>query len=103
MKQEADIADRELRDLADFFVTEVALKFEVHDFTLILRQGFDESKNLTYRFALFELGINADIGLFEWSHPRLPFAHIEGEVPADGEKPLDEVPVDFRSLFPAQP
>ena len=102
MKQEADIADRQFRDLADFFVTEVTLKFEVHDFTLILRQGLNQPKDLSDGFLLFEIGIDTDLGVFKRGHASLPFSRIEGEIAANREEPLDQVSFDLCLGFAAQ-
>lgn len=103
MNQQTDVAHRQLRDLADFLVTEIALKLQIDHFALVLRQAFNHPEDFADGFPLFEIRIDADFGVFEWSHAGLPFARVKGEISANSEKPLGNVTGKFRRFFAAQP
>jgi hypothetical protein len=102
MKQQPDVADRQLRDFADLLVTEIALKLQVDDFALVFRQVFDESEDFAGGFFLFEIRIETDFCVLKWRHASLSFPSIEGEVPANGKEPLRDVTAHFCGAFTAE-
>ena len=83
MKKEANVADGERGDLADFLVTEVALELQINHFPLVLGQFFQQAKNLANRFSSFDVGFDADLYVLKRGQPGLPFPRVEGEVAAD--------------------
>jgi hypothetical protein len=102
MKQQADVADRQFCDFADLLVTEIALKLQVDDFTLVFRQVFDETEDFAGGLFLLEIRIATDFCVLKWRHASLSFPSIEGEVPANGKEPLRHVTAQFGGAFTAE-
>jgi hypothetical protein len=103
MNQQTDVPDRKFCDFGDFLIAEIALKLQNHHFALVLRQPFQHAEDLAGGFPLFEMGIDADFGIFEGSHAGLLFARVEGEIAANREEPLSDVTTDLHPVFAAQP
>src|SRR5437763_1399328 len=98
MNQEADVADGQFRDFANFLVAEVAMKFQIDDLALIFRKGFQDAEHLTHSFAVFERvgrGRRVDPdSVAEWGHAVLLLSNVECEIATYGEQPLREMAVD---------
>ena len=58
-------------------------------------------EDFAYGFFPFKIRIDANVGIEERGHASLPFTRIEGEVAANGKKPLGNVPVDLGWVLPA--
>jgi hypothetical protein len=63
---------------------------------------FHEPEDFADRFLLFEIGVEADVGIVNWSHASLSLSSVEGEIAADGKKPLRNVSADFFAILAAQ-
>jgi len=91
MKEKSNVADRELGDLADFLVAQVALELEMNDFALVARERLDDFQDPAERLArvmsFVEVAGHGDRIVLEAGHLHagglLP--RIEREVPAHGE------------------
>src|SRR6188472_2584149 len=70
MNEKSDVGDRQLGDVADLLVAEIALEFQVDDFALILRQGLNHQENLAHHLFFFETGCDSDLHLSQRGHTR---------------------------------
>lgn len=109
MEEKSNVADRELSDLADFPVAQVALKLEVDDFALVARQhledGQDSAERLARVMSFVEVAGHGNLAVLESGRPNASgfLSRIEREVPAHGEQPGRNMPLDPRRILPAQP
>src|SRR5262249_4726499 len=111
MNQETDIADGQSRNVADLLVAEVALKLQINDLALILRQCFHHPKHLSYRFLVFEQAarsravawMSRRIGFAQWRHAVLLLANVECEIATHGKQPLRKMVAEPVGFFLAQP
>lgn len=109
MEEKSNVADREFRDFADFLVAQVALELEVYDFTLVARQHLEDFQDPAERLArvvsFVEVACHGDLAVLEARRPDASgfLSRIEREVPAHGEQPGRDMPLDPRRILPAQP
>ena len=109
MKEKSNVADRELGDLADFLVAQVALELEMDDFALVARKRFDDFQNPAKRLprvmSFVEVAGHGNRIVLEAGHLHASglLSRIEREVPAHGEEPRRKVPLDPHRILPAQP
>jgi len=107
MKEKSNVADRELGDLADFLVAQVALELEMDDFALVARKRFDDFQNPAKRLprvmSFVEVAGHGNRIVLEAGHLHASglLSRIEREVPAHGEEPRRNVPLDPRRILPA--
>ena len=96
--EEADVADAEGGDAADFLVAESVLKFEADDFLLIFGELFDGADDLAVGFLEFacrrgrglSTGAIFDLKVGQGFHAALLSLHVQCAVAADGEEPLGQ-------------
>lgn len=100
MEEKSNVADREPGDLADFLVAQVALELEVYDFALVARERLEGLQHPSERLArvmpFVEVACHRDLVMLDGRHfhaTRL-LSRIERQVPAHGEQPRRDVPLD---------
>lgn len=109
MKEKSDVADRELGDLADFLVAQVALELEMDDFALVARKSFDDCQDPAERLSrvvsFVEVAGHGNRTVLEAGqlHASRLLSLVERQVPAHREQPRRHMPVDPRRILPAQP
>ena len=108
MKKEANVADGERGDLADFLVTEVALELEVDHFALIgreLLQGVVNPGECLARVVPFVevAGDRELILVFDGCHASCLLPRIQREIPAHRKQPRREMSFELRRILSAQP
>lgn len=107
MKKEANVADGERGNLADFLVTEVALELEVDHFALVGRELLQSAVNPGQRLArvvsfVEVAGDRELLRVFHGGHARRLLSRIQRKVPAHREQPWRETSFQLRRVFPAQ-
>ena len=107
MKKEANVADGERGDLADFLVTEVALELEVDHFALVgrklLQGGVNPGEGLARVVPFVEVARDRElIVVFYRCHATCLLPRIQREVPAHREQPRREMSFEPHRIFPAQ-
>ena len=107
MKKEANVADGERGDLADFFVTEVALELEVDHFALVCRKLLHGVVNPGERLArvvsFVEVAGDRELLVIYRGQASRLLSRIQRKVPAHREQPRRETSFELRRVFPAQP
>ena len=89
MKKEANVADGERGDVADFLVTEVALELEVNHLALVGWQ-------------LLEVAGDRKLLVFDGCHASRLLPRIQRKIPAHREQPRRKMSFEPRRIFPAQ-
>lgn len=106
VKEKADVADGQRRDLTDFLVAEVALELQVDDLALVLRKFPEDAPDPRQRLLrvvpLLEVVAHRDVVVVEGGHTHGLSARVLRQVPTDREQPRPETPVELRRIFPAQ-
>src|SRR3954465_1559088 len=87
MKKETDVAHGGPGDGADFPVAQAALEPEVHDLTLVAREGREELEDLAQRLArvvpFIEIAGDGNVDVVEGRAAGGVPARVERQVPAD--------------------
>ena len=107
MKKEANVADGERGDIADFLVTEVALELEVDHFALVRRKLLhgvvNPGERLSRVVSFVEVAGDLELFVVYGCQARRLLPRIQREVPAHREQPRRETSFELRRVFPAQP
>ena len=106
MKKEANVADGERGDVADFLVTEVALELEVNHLALVgwqLLQGVANPGECLPRVVPFvEVAGDRKLLVFDGCHASRLLPRIQRKIPAHREQPRRKMSFEPRRIFPAQ-
>ena len=106
VKKKAHVADGQRGDLADFLVREVALEFQVDNLALVRRQVAEDTADPFERLIrvvpLVEVVANRDVVTVKRSHSHGLSTRVQRQVPADGEQPRSDTPVELRWILATQ-
>ena len=108
VEEKSNIADRELGDLADLLVAQVALELEVNDFALVAWEHLEDSQDAAERLAcvmsFVEVACHRQLVVLERRrlHATGFLSRVERKVPADSEQPRRNVPLNSHRILPAQ-